>query len=251
MINWREKFVAFGIHLVATLLLAGAAAALIFLVWYPRPFDDMVGGSKLFLLIVGSDIVLGPLISLVIYDSRKSRRALVIDYVVVGLVQTSAVVYGVAVMSDTRPAYVAFVNDRFEVVSAGDIPPEELAAARDPLYGSLPRWGPRLVGTRVPQKDRDNALDMALKGRDVSLRPKFYVPFESVSGLVRKRSRPIAQLLKRHPEATPLVEDAARENHLDTTRLRWLPTQHGITFWTALVDADSGRPVAYVSLDPY
>ena len=43
MINWREKFLAFGIHFLATLLLGACAAALIFLVWFPDPFETMVG----------------------------------------------------------------------------------------------------------------------------------------------------------------------------------------------------------------
>ena len=76
MIVWREKFVATGIHFLVTLGFAACAAALIFLVWYPDPFETMIGGTELFLLVVGCDLALGPLISLVIYNSRKSRRAL-------------------------------------------------------------------------------------------------------------------------------------------------------------------------------
>ena len=75
MIVWREKFVATGIHFLVTLTLAACAAALIFLVWFPDPFQTMIGGTELFLLVVGCDLALGPLISLVIYNSRKSRRA--------------------------------------------------------------------------------------------------------------------------------------------------------------------------------
>src|SRR6187401_541882 len=82
MTVWREKFVATGIHFLVTLTLAAVAAALIFVVWFPDPFETMIGGTELFLLVVGCDLALGPLISLVIYDSRKSRRALVFDYAV-------------------------------------------------------------------------------------------------------------------------------------------------------------------------
>jgi hypothetical protein len=76
MIVWREKLVATAIHFGATLVLGAIAAALIFLVWYPAPFQKMVGGTELFMLVVGCDLALGPLMSLVIYNSRKSRREL-------------------------------------------------------------------------------------------------------------------------------------------------------------------------------
>ena len=79
MILWREKFRAFGIHFATTLFVAALAAALIFFVWYPPPYATMVGGLKLFVLVTGIDLALGPLLSLVVYDSRKSRRALVFD----------------------------------------------------------------------------------------------------------------------------------------------------------------------------
>ena len=95
MIVWREKFVATGIHFLVTLGLAACAAAVIFLVWFPDPFATMIGGTELFLLVVGCDLALGPLISLVIYDSRKSRLELITDYSIVGIVQIVALVYGV------------------------------------------------------------------------------------------------------------------------------------------------------------
>ena len=55
----------------------------------------MVGGLKLFMLITGAIWPSAPLISLITYNSRKSRLALVFDYTVVGLVQVAAFVYGV------------------------------------------------------------------------------------------------------------------------------------------------------------
>jgi len=95
MINWREKFRAFAIHFLVTAVLGACAAALIFFVWFPSPFATMVGGTELFLLVVGCDMALGPLISLVIYNSRKSRRELITDYTIIGAVQLAALIYGV------------------------------------------------------------------------------------------------------------------------------------------------------------
>ncbi len=79
MIAWRTKLFAFSLHFLATAVLAAIAAALIFLIWFPAPFARMVGGTELFMLVVGCDVVLGPLLSLVIYDPRKTRLALIVD----------------------------------------------------------------------------------------------------------------------------------------------------------------------------
>ena len=44
MIIWREKFLATAIHFLVTLTLAICAAALIFLVWFPDPFQKLPNG---------------------------------------------------------------------------------------------------------------------------------------------------------------------------------------------------------------
>src|SRR5690349_24984985 len=116
MIVWRDKFRAFSLHFLVTLGMASAAAVVIFLIWYPEPSQTMLGGTRFFLLVTICDLVLGPLTSLVIYNSKKSRRALLFDYSLIGVVQLTAFVYGVMSMANARPIYVAFVKDRFEVV---------------------------------------------------------------------------------------------------------------------------------------
>src|SRR3954469_17436699 len=186
MIIWREKLRAFVIHFLVTATLGACAAALIFLVWFPRPFATMIGGTELFLLVVGCDLVLGPLVSLVVYDSRKSRRALLVDYGTIGVLQLAALIYGVYVVAGTRPVYVAFDGDRFEIVAARDIRDAELAAARSPGYRSLPLTGPRFINVVVPPADHNDALFEALAGNEEHQRPKFYLPFESGIEAIRK-----------------------------------------------------------------
>lgn len=250
-IAWREKFVATAIHFLVTLTLAACAAALVFLVWFPDPFQTIIGGTELFQLVVGCDLVLGPLISLVIYNSRKSRRKLVFDYVVVGILQITALVYGVSVLAGSRPVYVGFSVDRLEIVTAREITDTELAAVRNPEYARLSYTGPRLVGIDVPEAERSDALFEGVKGNDVYLRPKFFVPYETKLTEIRKRARPISDLMKRPQANKPLIEAAMRDIKLPADRIRWLPAHHSKGFLTALIDIDSGKPVGYVDFDPY
>jgi hypothetical protein len=251
MIPWREKWRAFAIHFTLTAMLAIAAAAVIFWVWFPTPFARMIGGAELFALVVGCDLALGPLISLVIYNSRKSRRELVFDYCIVGLLQLAALGYGLWVVAGSRPVYVAFSLDRIEIVAAADILPAELAAARDPRYRNLPLGGPRRVAIVVPPKDHDDALFRALDGVEQTMRPKFYVPYESQLPAIRSRALPLAELRKRHPDAGAKLAKAQAETGLAETRLRWLPVRSRDVFWTVLIDADSCKPLAYIDVDPY
>lgn len=251
MINWREKFRAFAIHFLLTAALGACAAALIFFVWFPRPFATMIGGTELFLLVVGCDMALGPLISLVIYDSRKSRRELITDYSIIGVIQLAALVYGVYIVAGTRPVYVAFSKDRIEIVTARDIRDTELAAARDPAWADLPLTGPRMVAIQVPEQDQQDALFQSVAGNEEHQRPKFYVPYETALPEIRRRAAPLAALAAAFPDAGPLIDAAMREVKIPAERVRWLPVHHRRGFWTALIDTDDGKPVGYLAFDPY
>ena len=250
-IVWREKFIATAIHFLVTLTLAACAAALIFLVWFPAPLATMIGGTELFMLVVGCDLALGPLISLVIYNSRKSRRELVTDYTIVGAVQLAAMIYGVFILSGTRPVYISFSLDRLEVVTARDISDAELAAARKPEYAKLPLTGPRFVATEVAQADHNDALFEGLKGNDVYQRPKFYVPYESKLAEIKEHAKPVSELEKRKPASKPLIDEAMKKVKLPAERIQWMPVHHRKGFWTVLIDIDDGKPAAYVDFDPY
>jgi hypothetical protein len=251
VIVWREKFLAFAIHFLVTLAFGACAAALIFLVWFPDPFQTMIGGTELFLLVVGCDLALGPLLSLVVYNSRKSRRALLIDYTVIGIVQLAALTYGVYVVAGTRPAYIAFTTDRIEIVSAGDISDQELAAARESRYRTLPLTGPRFVAVIVPAKEKQDAMFAALAGNEEQRRPRFYQPYDTDLAAIRAHAKPMDQLTRKFPAARPAFDAAVRKLRIPLERVRWLPVRHIKGFWTALIDTQSGRPVAYVPFDPY
>ena len=249
MIAWREKFRALSLHFLVTLAMAAAAAAMIFLVWYPDPFQALLGGTKFFLLISLCDLVLGPLTSLIVYNSKKTRRALVFDYTVIGIVQLAAFVYGVMSIAASRPVYVAFVYDRFEVVAARDLEDQDLLAAKDP-FRKRPLWGPILIGTQRPTGvEAQNDLTFAsLGGKDIQMFPRYYIPYEAAKEQIKSAAKPLAALYKHHPQARQMVADANLP--VPESELRWVPIL-GKTFWTVLLNANGGPPLAYLPLDPY
>lgn len=249
MIAWREKFRALSLHFLVTAGMAALAAAVIFFVWFPDPFQAMMGGTQLFLLISLCDLALGPLTSLVIYNSKKSRRALIFDYSIVGVVQLAAFVYGVMSIADARPVYVVFAVDQFEVTLAGDLEDQDLQAAKDP-YRTRPKWGPKVIGTQRPtgREERNALLFSGLAGKDIQMFPRYYVPYEQVKEQVKQRAKPMEELYKRHPEAKQIVADAKVK--LPESELRWLPIR-GKMFWTVLLDSNGGPPLAYLPIDPY
>lgn len=252
MIAWREKAAAFGVHFLITLLLSAAAAALVFLVWFPDPFQKMLGGTTLFEIMVLCDLGLGPLSSFIVYNSRKSRRALLFDYTVIGVIQLAAFVYGVYAVANNRPAYIVFVGDRFEVIPAGAIDDADLAQ-RGERYSRRPKWGPQLVAIREAKgvEEHNEMVFSGLAGKDYSVLPAWYVPYEQGLPELKRRSKPVSDLEGRHPEAKPLVASAVAELRVPVERLVWMPVMHKSGFWTVLLDSATGQPVSWLPVDPY
>ena len=90
--NFEERLRASGIHLGISLAISVMAAALVFGLWYP--YREISGGRDLLMLLVAVDVVMGPLITLAIFNRAKPRRELFLHLTVVGLLQLAALGYG-------------------------------------------------------------------------------------------------------------------------------------------------------------
>ena len=117
-IGWRIRVRAALIHLGASITVAAVVATMVFAFWYPGAYRSFSGGTELFLLVVGVDLGLGPLITLVIFDRRKPIKELKRDVAVVVVLQLAALVYGLNMVSISRPVVLALEEDRFRVVPA-------------------------------------------------------------------------------------------------------------------------------------
>ncbi len=87
--------------------------------------------TEIFLLLLLIDVVLGPLLTLIVY--KKGKRTLVMDLAVIAALQLAALTYG---LLDRRGRYVsarsAFGGNHFELVRKADIEP--LDPAREPSF---------------------------------------------------------------------------------------------------------------------
>src|SRR5688572_18497634 len=163
MTRWN----AAGIHLGISALIAAIVLAVIYLVWYPAPYFKAMGGDQLLLLLIGVDVVIGPLITLIVYKAGK--KGLTFDLAVIAFLQTAALVYGVSIAAQARPVYSVFVVDRFETVAANAVDPAEQAKVKRPEFQS-PSWtGPHRVGVVKPAdaEEANRVLFAIAEGKDL------------------------------------------------------------------------------------
>lgn len=249
----KEKLIAVAVHGVITLIVAGAAAALIFLLWFPHPFELMVGGVKLFALVLGCDLVLGPLVSFVIYSSKKSRRELVLDYSVIAAIQLAALFYGVSVVAQSRPVFVLFAKDRLEVITAIELSDTDFTGVKDARFKSRSWTGPKLAAIEFPTTPEEhNAIVLSvLAGKDITMMPKYYRSYDSMIEIVNERLGSVGDLIKRKPDQNLVIESAINEMGMAERNVGWLPVKSRFGFWMAFINKSSGYPIRYLPIDPY
>lgn len=134
------RWSASALHLAISLLIGLAFVALTRWVWYPGPLFDVSGAVGLLTILIPADIVLGPLLTLLVFKSGKP--SLKFDLTVIALVQTAALFYGAWTIAEARPAYVVFFGNQLKVVRSTDV--AEQSPWSTPLAG--PGWVGILAG---------------------------------------------------------------------------------------------------------
>lgn len=252
MHSWNHRLRASGVHLGISLAIAALAAVLVFGIWYPYPYRELSGGRSLFLLVVAVDVVMGPLITLVVFNQKKPRRELMVDLSVVGALQLAALCYGLWTVSVARPVHLVFEYQRLSVVHASDVDPEMLAKA-EPALQALPWTGPTLLALRPFRSSSEEmeATLAALSGASLPARADLWQPYEASRTEILGASQPLSALIARQPGHTDLLADAVRATGLAADTLRYLPVHGRSTIWTALLDPQTLRPLRFVPVDPY
>jgi hypothetical protein len=239
------------IHLVASGSVALVCAALVFGLWYPGAYRALSGGMGLFVLIVAIDLVLGPLLTLVVFNPRKGRSELTRDVGVIAIVQLVALGYGLFTMASARPVYLVFEVDRFRVVAAADIDPKELTSAPNELR-SLPWLGPQLIAARRADDAAETleSVMSAAAGVDIAMRPSRWTPFDTTyRQQAWARAKPLDS--RDLPEDIALkIDTQAASRGLRPSQLRLLPVQSRFASWSAAID-ERGEPIAFVPLDGF
>lgn len=242
----KAKFKAFLIHFGGSLLLALAALALVYGLWYPPPLAAAVGVTAVFLIVLGVDVCIGPLLTFVVY--RPGKKTLRFDLAVIILLQMAAFAYGVWTVAQGRPAWLVFSVDRFDLVRALDLDDRYLDRTA-PAYRRAPWLGPRWVAARMPAdvEARNQLLfEATMAGVDLPQRPDLYRPLADEAAALRGKAQPLDALLSFNPPAA-LAAARARWPRADA----WLPLMSNVQPMVVLVRKESAEAVAVVDLRPW
>lgn len=236
-----NRWQASGLHLLISAAIAAVALLVLLKVWYPPPLFRAEGGHDLLFILVAVDVVIGPLITLVIFKAGKP--GLRFDLSIIALLQACALAYGCYVMFQARPVFVALVIDQFETVRANDLDAADVAQAQHQAFRSLSLTGPTFAAVELPANMAALKTIMAetqKSGKAVQHLPKYYVPYANHREKALAQSRPVEDLRKRDAAQAALLEKAIADTGYQTSGLNFLPLQTRRGWGAVLIDAKSG-----------
>ncbi len=247
-----NRFQAAGTHLLFSGVVALLSAGLVFLLWYPGLLSDAGNVTNIYLLVLAVDVVLGPLITLTVFNPLKKelRR----DLLIVVLVQMAALLYGLHVVFITRPVYLVFNRDLIHVVNANDISAGNLDKVSNPAYRGLPWFGPKTVAVRLPTdtQAQKEILQSMLSGRaGLQQMPQYYLPYAELQNAAAQGAQPLMELQAFNPNNVAAVEALLKKYEVQNREVGFLPVKARLKDLTVVLDKKTGAVLEMVDLQPW
>ena len=242
------------IHLCISIFIALCMAALVFFVWYRTPYFYILGGLHLFLMVSIIDVICGPLMTLILANPKKSKRETILDFSVIGIIQLSALLYGMHTVYVARPVYYAFDADRFVTVTAAELAdiatPDDIAKAPKELQ-SLPKLGAKQITLYWDGKISDpDKIFIPMIARHEHWR---VYDKASETAKVREKMKPVSELYTLSPNKNKkaIIDKAVAKTGISADKLYFLPfTCDRNLDWSALLN-EQGEIVGFVDADGF
>jgi hypothetical protein len=181
---------AFGLHLATSATVLTIVLGLLYLGWYHWPGWHLADVGHVVLVMIGVDVVVGPLLTFVVAKSSKPRRELTRDIAIIAAIQLCALSYGTVSLWHGRPLYYAFSETVLQLVQAYDIDASEWTLGNEknpelaPHWSSLPRW----IWAPLPQdkEESEKIVTAAITGGDdVTSMPRYFKPWAQGAAALR------------------------------------------------------------------
>lgn len=133
-----NKIKAASTHVLISVFFISLLFLIVYFLWYPKPFFNISNVIEPFKLLIMIDIVIGPLLTFIVY--KKGKSTLVMDLSIIGIIQVAAFIYGAYIIANGRPVLIAMNNGQFHYLIDKFIDPEKLSEDYQPSLINSPKY---------------------------------------------------------------------------------------------------------------
>lgn len=222
-------------HLSASFVISMIIIGFVFFIWFPAPLAKAEGVTHIFLMLIAIDVIIGPLLTLLVY--KEGKKTLKMDLSVIIFVQVIALSYGLYSITQSRPVWIAQNGDIFQLVRANAIDGIDRKEAK-PEYQQNGWFKPVWVSVDAKNPKYEHYAEQTLV-------PNLYTDLNNAVSRIQKNAQPLDKLNEFNDSQQ--VQAILDEN---PTATAWMPLRTTDLGVTVLVDAQ-GRIVKVVDLRPW
>ena len=170
----NTRYAAFGVHLLISIAVLLVLLAVIFFYWFPY---DLIfaGGIEGLKILLGVDLVLGPALTLIVFD--RAKKSLKFDLTAIGILQVTCLAGGLWLIYNERPLTQVMADDGVHLLTKADF------AVYETDYPNLNERRPHNIMLDLPtdlgELIRVATTSALLEGKPLALRSELYLPMSS------------------------------------------------------------------------
>lgn len=172
-----NRFGAFTIHLGISFLVFIAIGYVIVFHWYPDFFFTADGGWQGIRIVAFVDLVLGPILTLVVFNKSKPREELKRDLTLIGTFQAVCLAAGVWVVFSERPLAMVYADGSFQTMTTDDYVESNQPV---PSFVDIPGRAPYWVSVVLPDDLESRSAirrEQLINQRSLKTAGEYYLPF--------------------------------------------------------------------------
>ena len=241
-----SRFKAFAIHFSISFIIFLFLLYFILIQWYPEPLFSNDGGWRVIRIIVGVDLIIGPLLTLIVFKSGKP--GLKFDLSMIALFQIIALSWGVWNTYNERPAAIIYTLDFFTPVPAYQLAEQGFTTKELEKYGDS--W-PVIIYSDIPKEKESEALAKALRaGKPLYLLTEYYSKFSKKQApILKENSMNLAKYVENKPKLKKIYQHALLTGTAKTN-ISYLALHSREKWVTVVFDLDEMKIIDTMDIEP-
>ncbi len=221
MISSRIK--AGFIHFLASLLIFSLFIFVLLFFWFPEPYFSATGGWQGLKIVAFIDLILGPLLTLIIFNSSKPRKELKADLSIILILQASALIWGINTVYHQRPIAITFWESSFYTIPYKEVSQKYSGSEKLKSIINKPREFyivPKPIIVKNIIGLNDEVLREKLPPYQLIHR---YKPIKQYFDKIKRRSININEFISKNPNMKRSLTRISQESNLKITELFYIP----------------------------
>lgn len=240
---------AFSLHLAISFVVIALYLAVVMVAWNPFPYFMLEATLDVIAIVVGVDVVLGPLLTLIVF--KPGKPGLKMDITLIALVQAGFLCWGVYMTYSERPYYNIFNVDRFTLLSARHIDHDALW---NPALAKSGWQGPKIIYAHAAKDAEEKAeliTRMMNSGHDLVQMADRYDVYEKNLADVLAHSIDVRALVSGNPEQTQALDSMLARRGGREQDYAYLPIEGRKRDGVAVLRRSDGALVDVLLIEPW